>query len=57
MHQLPNEISLAFSEGYHCGFNMGFNIAEAVNYGSYGWLDKLSKFKGCKCTEKVGIAI
>jgi hypothetical protein len=36
---------------------MGFNIAEAVNYGSNGWLEKLGKFRGCKCTEKVGIAI
>ena len=36
---------------------MGFNIAEAVNYGSKDWLEKLCKFRGCKCPQKVGIAI
>lgn len=36
---------------------MGFNIAEAVNYGSNKWLDKLSKFKGCKCELKVGVVL
>ena len=34
MYQGPGEISIAFSECYHSGFNMGFNIAEAVNFGS-----------------------
>jgi hypothetical protein len=49
MYQTPNEICLAFSDAYHSGFNMGFNLAEAVNYGASNWLDKLCKFKGCKC--------
>jgi hypothetical protein len=38
MYQNEGEISLAFANGYHCGFNMGFNIAEAVNYGTKDWL-------------------
>ncbi len=36
---------------------MGFNIAQAVNYGTDRWLDKLSKFRGCKCEKKVGVEI
>lgn len=38
MFQCEGEISLAFAEAYHSGFNMGYNIAEAVNYGTSDWL-------------------
>ena len=36
--QNPGEFILAFSGAYHCGFNSGFNIAEAVNYANFSWL-------------------
>lgn len=54
MYQDQNEISLAFSEGYHCGFNTGFNIAEAINYATSAWLPKINKFRGCRCKEDIG---
>jgi hypothetical protein len=57
MYQGPGEISLAFAEGYHSGFNMGFNIAEAVNYGNRDWLERYSKFKPCNCPLKVGVEL
>lgn len=57
MYQSKGEISLAFAGGYHCGFNMGFNIAEAVNYGTFDWLERYSKFKGCKCPLNIGIPL
>ena len=32
------EIMMVFGGAYHSGFNTGFNIAEAVNYGTTDWL-------------------
>jgi hypothetical protein len=37
------------TRGYHAGFNSGFNIAEAVNFALYSWLDKLQHAKRCEC--------
>lgn len=36
---------MAFGGAYHCGFNSGFNMAEAVNYATYSWLDALKEAK------------
>lgn len=42
---------LVFGGSYHCGFNFGFNIAEAVNYATLGWLGQLVNCKYCHCTK------
>jgi len=36
---------------------MGFNIAEAVNYGTVDWLQRYSQFKKCKCPSQIGVEI
>lgn len=45
MVQNPGEFILTFPRGLHAGFNMGFNLAEAVNYGS---LDSLNNMLDAK---------
>lgn len=37
--QHPGEFVITFPRSYHCGFSTGFNIGEAVNFGSLSWLD------------------
>lgn len=36
---------------------MGYNIAEAVNYGTIEWLERYGKFKACKCPLKIGVEL
>lgn len=55
MYQQQGQICLVFSQAYHCGFNMGYNIAEAVNYGSKDWPEKYLKFRGCRCVKEIGV--
>lgn len=40
---------IVFCGGYHHGFNFGYNIAEAVNYGTKNWLPNFAQAKNCKC--------
>lgn len=36
--QRPNEFIVTFPQAYHCGFNTGVNLAEAVNVAFPSWL-------------------
>ena len=49
MEHRAGEFILVFGGAYHCGFNFGFNLAEAVNYATLGWLKQLIGCKSCKC--------
>ena len=45
MVQYPGEFIITMSGAYHTGFNWGFNIAEAVNFGSLAWLRQFPQAK------------
>lgn len=56
-HQKPGEFILTFPAGYHAGFSLGFNAAEAVNFTAPTWLawaDKAMKIY-FKSREKVPV--
>lgn len=38
MVQNPGEFIITFNKTFHAGFNMGYNLAEAVNFATPLWL-------------------
>lgn len=49
MVQKPGEFIITMPKGLHAGFNMGFNLAEAVNYCALDSLENLIHAKSCQC--------
>ena len=43
---------LVMPYAYHCGFNLGYNIAEAVNYATVDWIPFGEKSVNCDCERK-----
>ena len=43
---------LVMPYAYHCGFNLGYNIAEAVNYATVDWIPFGEKSINCDCERK-----
>ncbi|KAF6776844.1 hypothetical protein AHF37_03928 [Paragonimus kellicotti] len=47
--QKRGEFMITFPYAYHAGFNLGLNIAEAVNFALPRWIDFGKKAKICTC--------
>ena len=47
--QEEREAVVVFPFAYHQGFNHGFNMAEAVNFGSRRWVEYGKRARGCLC--------
>lgn len=47
----PGEFIITFPYGYHSGYNLGYNCAEAVNFAVESWLEHAKIAKRCECTD------
>lgn len=45
----PREFMIVFNGAYHSGFNLGYNIAESVNYATPHWLEHFADVDRCRC--------
>lgn len=47
--QRPGQFVITWCGAYHGGFNLGFNIAEASNFGSEEWETVGLAYQDCSC--------
>ncbi|KAL2160149.1 hypothetical protein VTH06DRAFT_1804 [Thermothelomyces fergusii] len=47
----PGEFVVTYPYGYHSGFNLGYNCAEAVNFALDSWLPIAKLAKKCECAQ------
>jgi hypothetical protein len=49
--QYPGDIVVTFPTGWHSGFNVGFNCAEAVNFVVDQWIPYGMEARVCRCSD------
>ena len=49
--QEERDLIIVFPHAYHAGFNHGFNIAEASNFGTPGWVEHGKRHRPCTCSQ------
>ena len=49
--QEERDLIVVFPHAYHSGFNHGFNIAEASNFGSGRWVEHGKRHRPCACAD------
>jgi hypothetical protein len=47
----PGEFVITFPYGYHSGYNLGYNCAEAVNFALDSWMEYGRVAKKCDCSQ------
>ena len=52
LYQNAKEFVVTFPRGFHQGFNLGLNFAEATNFANEQWLEFARKGKQCTCKRK-----
>ena len=50
-HQNAGEFMITFPRGYHQGFNLGLNFAEATNYANQRWVEIGRRARQCSCRD------
>lgn len=49
--QEERDLIVVFPHAYHAGFNHGFNIAEASNFGTPDWVEHGKRHRTCMCSD------
>ena len=49
--QEERDLIVVFPHAYHSGFNHGFNIAEASNFGTPRWVEHGKRHRACMCSD------
>jgi jumonji domain-containing protein 2 len=47
--QQKGDMIITYPGVYHSGINVGYNLNEAINFGTKQWVKEGMRYKGCNC--------